>query len=87
MLSSIQCEETEVFTILWKACRQGNTRSSSRAVDAFEKNKKKFAFLFFYWVGFETFPFLHKTINSERIILEETETSNCVKDFFLLLLE
>lgn len=37
--SSIRSEKSEVFTMPRKACRQGNTRSSSRAVVAFEKNK------------------------------------------------
>lgn len=71
----------------WKACRQGNTRSSSRAVDAFEENKaakKQILSIFFSIFGgcrniSQAPP--PKTINSERIILKETEMSNCVKTF------
>lgn len=89
--SSIRSEKSEVFTMQRKARRQGNTRSSSRAVDAFEENKaaeksKIFLFLFFFpfffWEAVGTFLKLSpKTINSERILLKETETSNCVKTF------
>lgn len=87
MIQSSIRRERKVFTVPRKARRHGNTRSSSRAVDAFEGNKAAeksgifFSFLFFFWRLQEHFSSPLKTINSKRILLKETETSNCVKTF------
>lgn len=60
--SSIRSEKSEVFTMPRKACRQGNTRSSSRAVVAFEKNKAADESEIFLLFNF--FPFFSEAVGT-----------------------